>query len=833
MSRLSFPLRGAVSTAVSVWLLCGGASGLGAQTPVGAGQAPAGAPAPAAIPASAISDRAVAASALLRSASAEVLADEDLQAVRDEFASEQARVAALHEETAQQLKTAGPALALEETEKRWLRVEARLDEWLRTLTERADVVGSMMQKIRTEKKRWELTRAAGPAGDLPPELTKTVEQTLASISEVEHRLRSARDAVLSFQATIGEQKALADEALADLRRQIAERRSALLGLDSPPLWRALALAWREGDGLTAEVARAFHSSRTALGEYLAENGARFLGHFVLIALLAGGLIVLRRRARLCVEKDRSLQSMMNLLDRPLAAALILSLPFVSVIHPIAPAAWSGAFGLVFVVAGLRLVPQLVHPSRRTWAYPLASLLLVWTLVMVTPGGGPLDRLALLLLSLLGGLACLWIARAVARETSGGSGKWSHAVEIGARFAGGLFAVTAIANVVGAVGLASLVTGGTLYAIFAALLLSLAGLLLQGLVRIGLLARAAGRLGLVRSRAEAVRATLFRLIQALVVAVWVYTVLNAFLVIDPVVSFVRGVLEAELLVGTLAVSLADVLIFVLVVWLSFKLSQLIRFALKADVFPHMHLPRGAPEAVGTLTHYAVMVIGVMVAFSAAGFDMSRISIIFGALGVGVGFGLQNVVNNFVSGLILLFERPIKVGDAVQLDTTLGVVKEIGIRVSRLRTYDGAEVIVPNSALTSAEVVNWTYRDDQRRTEIPVGVAYGTDPARVIELLLEAARKHPEVSDRPEPQVLFREFGDSALEFSLRIWTATDSYLRITSELRVSLVQVLAEAGISIPFPQRDLHVRSIADGVSLGERVSIPPVPGTSPGRDDG
>jgi small-conductance mechanosensitive channel len=249
----------------------------------------------------------------------------------------------------------------------------------------------------------------------------------------------------------------------------------------------------------------------------------------------------------------------------------------------------------------------------------------------------------------------------------------------------------------------------------------------------------------------------------------------------------------------------------VVWVSYKLSQLIRFVLDADVFPHTHLPRGSSAAIMTLTHYAVMTIGVLVAFSAAGFDLSRITIIFGALGVGIGFGLQNVVNNFVCGLILLFERPVKVGDVIELDDLMGEVREIAMRASRIRAFDGARIVVPNSDLLSARVVNWTYRDNLRRVEIPVGVAYGTDPARVIELLADVASKHPEVSDVPEPKVLFLALGDSALDFVLRIWTPTPTYTRVSSEVLLAVTEALNEAEINIPFPQRDLHLRSIPEG----------------------
>ena len=224
---------------------------------------------------------------------------------------------------------------------------------------------------------------------------------------------------------------------------------------------------------------------------------------------------------------------------------------------------------------------------------------------------------------------------------------------------------------------------------------------------------------------------------------------------------------------------------------------------------MKLPRGVPATISTLVNYVIFAIGFFAAFAAAGIELGNLTILAGALGVGIGFGLQNIVNNFVSGLILIFERPIQVGDVIQLTELLGRVKHIGIRASVIRTFDGAEVIVPNANLISSEVINWTLSDKERRIEIVVGVTYGTDPNKVIELLRDVVLKHESVLNDPEPQILFTGFGDSSLDFSVRCWTPDmDSYLLVKSDVCVAINNVLAENDIEIPFPQRDLHLRSV-------------------------
>jgi small-conductance mechanosensitive channel len=298
--------------------------------------------------------------------------------------------------------------------------------------------------------------------------------------------------------------------------------------------------------------------------------------------------------------------------------------------------------------------------------------------------------------------------------------------------------------------------------------------------------------------------------------WAEMTLEGFGALDATIEGVKKAVISKISIGDFSVSPGDILIFIIVVWLTFKISQLLRFVLEADVMPHLDLPRGVPGAITRVTHYAIVVVGVMIGASAAGLDFSRINLIVGALGVGIGFGLQNVVNNFVSGLILLFERPIRVGDKVQLATLFGTVKNIGMRASVVRTFQGAEVIVPNANLISAEVVNWTLSDDRRRMELAVGVAYGTDPQVVIDILVGVASDHPEVLSDPEPAALFLGFGGSSLDFQLRAWTRTD-YVQVSSDLLVAVNSALADAGIEIPFPQRDLHLRSVDSDAA--ERLS--------------
>jgi len=220
-------------------------------------------------------------------------------------------------------------------------------------------------------------------------------------------------------------------------------------------------------------------------------------------------------------------------------------------------------------------------------------------------------------------------------------------------------------------------------------------------------------------------------------------------------------------------------------------------LEEDVYHHFHLPRGVPYAISTMLHYVILLLGFFVALGALGIDLTKLTILVGAFTVGIGFGLQNIINNFVSGLILLFERPIKVGDVIELGGNVGEVSRIGIRASVIRTADGSEIIVPNGSIISSQVTNWTLSDRKRAVEISVNVAGGADPQRVVELLKSTVGAHPGVAKEPLPHVYVTNFSAGALTFQLRAWIDRyEDLARLRSDLSLEVKNALARENIAI-------------------------------------
>lgn len=263
------------------------------------------------------------------------------------------------------------------------------------------------------------------------------------------------------------------------------------------------------------------------------------------------------------------------------------------------------------------------------------------------------------------------------------------------------------------------------------------------------------------------------------------------------------------IGSLRIIPVRIVFAVITLIIILAISRWLRARLESNWLMRTNMDRGAREALATISGYTGVAIAILVSLSITGVEFGNFAIIAGALSVGIGFGLQNIVNNFVSGLILLFERPIKTGDWIVAGNTEGFVKKISIRSTQIQTFDQADVIVPNSDLISGQVTNWMLRDVKGRIRVPVGVAYGSDTQLVHKLLSEVACSIPLVvvdGSVPEPKVLFMEFGDSALLFELRVFIhSIDQKFQAISDLNFAIESIFREHNIQIPFPQRDVHI----------------------------
>ena len=286
--------------------------------------------------------------------------------------------------------------------------------------------------------------------------------------------------------------------------------------------------------------------------------------------------------------------------------------------------------------------------------------------------------------------------------------------------------------------------------------------------------------------------------------------------NKIINLLGGSFKASLFtIGDRSYSLIDLLILGGLFWGLFIATQTLTILLRTRVLNQTRMSRGSQEVIFIIVKYGLISFGTVILLQVWGLNLSSIAILGSALGVGIGFGFQDIAKNFASGVVLLFERSVQVGDFIEVNGHKGTVERIQARSIVLKTLDRVSIVVPNSRLLADEVINWSHDNPTSRFAVPVGVAYGSDSEVVKELLLEVAKEHPQVLDFPRPQVLFTGLGDSSLDFELLVWIAEPSCERpIKSELYFRIERVLRDRNIEIPFPQRDLHLRgNLPSGIS--------------------
>ncbi len=699
---------------------------------------------------------------------------------------------------------------LSDVENRWLDDQETLERWRSDTTGRALAIEDSLARVDQLIAVWDKARGQARELGAPAAVTERIGRTLQAARTSRERITAQRTEVLALQAKIAGGLAVVADVLEQTKRAQKAIRGGLLGTDSLPIWTALRLRGDLGE-LGGRAAQGIAHDFAAARDFALQRRQHLALHALLLGISLGVMLTLRRRAARWAEEDESAELSARVFARPYAAATLIAALCSPLLYAKAPSYFKALTMLVGLAATLRLIPPLLEAGAGLSFFALAGFFVADRIRDALAGAPLLARLVFEaeLTAAIGVL--IWLMRPRRMALLPRATRLMPVFVSALRLALALLSLALVSSALGYVALSRLLGEGVLTSAYVGLILYAGYRVLAGMISVSLGAPALQHLNLIRDHRSSTTRRLIGLTRFAALLIWVYFALGFFAIRDTLLGALASALSASFAVGQLEVSLGGIVAFALTLMVSIYLARFTRYVLDEDVLPRLSLPRGVPYAVSATVFYMVLLVGVFAALAAGGFDLSRFALLAGALGVGIGFGLQNIVNNFVSGLILLFERPIKTGDTIEIGQLIGEVRRIGIRSSTVRTWEGAEVIVPNANLVSDQVVNWTLSDRHRRIDVGVGVKYGTDPERVIELLLAVAKTDDRVLDQPEPNALFLGFGNSSLDFRLRAWTSQFSrWVAIRSELTVEMNRKLAEAGIEIPFPQRDLHLKSVAE-----------------------
>jgi small-conductance mechanosensitive channel len=700
---------------------------------------------------------------------------------------------------------------LDELRLSWNSLREELNAVQRTLSERSAAVEARVEKIRNFGTKWSATRAAGSEADAPKQVLDQIAEVEAAVAAAAERARSRQGSIVTLQSAVARLQQTVD---GDLQRLAAERQelmSQVFRAENPPIWSPDAYGMLGGKEIRRRVADAQQRDLETIRRFGRERARGIIFHLLFLVALIVAMLVVRRRVRRHADEE-AFDTARTIFERPISMALLLTI-LISVWTLPQPRPLSQLVGMALLFPTVLILRDLLGRP----VFPLLNALVVFWLVDRVRGlAAPLPHASRLLFMLeMIGLVVLmvwWMRPARLRDLTQDMARSAFfrvlGVSVRVVLVGASLALLAEAS--GYSDLGNLIGNGVLFAVYAGVILYGAVRVVDGLVAFALHVRPLRLMGMVQRQRWLIRRRMFKVVRIGAVVWWAAEVLERFEIADDVWNGVLATLAAGIHIGEASISIGDLVAFGATIWATFQISKFLRFVLEEDVYPRVQLRKGMPYAVSTLAHYTVLTLGFFVAILALGVDLNRFALLAGAFGVGIGFGLQSIVNNFVSGLILLTERPVEVGDTISLGDVFGEVRRIGIRSSTVSTWQGAEVIVPNGDLVSAQVVNWTLSDRRRRMEIPVGVAYGSNPQQVMTLLLETTKANPEVLEDPEPYVLFMGFGASSLDFEVRAWTGRfELFQRVRSALCVEFESALRAANIQIPFPQRDLHIRSVS------------------------
>ncbi len=693
----------------------------------------------------------------------------------------------------------------------------QLNNYRDVLISKSEEINKLKGKIKEARDVWKVTLKTGTEVELPEELTSRIQNNLKEIDSARMVLDERNNYLLVTQDKLTESILFLDEVLNKLAGMEVSLVNRVYKIDSPPIWQVF-YADKDTISFRGKVRQSIEHNRKELYFFVDNYRFNVYIHVVLFVVSLTFFFYLKNVVQVWPEekKDEETKISLFIITKPISSSLLISLLLVNILYPMMPQSVVDYFNVLLIIPVIFLIPGIIPGIPRKYFYGIAAYFVFSQLADYFHEVAVLDRMFILLADVITLTILILILKSkkTVKERDPEI-RWPLVSAIIKVSILSLF-IGIIANIVGNITLSRIMSDGAQAMVYGGLIIHSAAQVLKGFFALLMRQEHIAKLNMVVNYSEEITKRINKIIKFIAVILWLKITFQNYLLYDPFMKWLGEVLSDEWEIGSVSLSLGNILAFIVTIWLSVILAQFIRFLLEDEILTHFEMPRGVPGAIGMIARLIIIIFGFVLAFGAAKIDMSNVSIIIGALGVGIGFGLQNIFNNLVSGLILAFERPIQTGDVVEISNLnlMGTVKDIGIRASTVRTFDGAEVVVPNGNLISNEVVNWTLSDQRRRQEILIGVAYGTDLNKVLEILEKVVSENENVLKNPKPFIIFTGFGDSSLDFRVLFWTSFFNGMGTKSAVGIAIDEAFKKEGIPIPFPQRDLHLVSVPEDIGL-------------------
>jgi len=691
----------------------------------------------------------------------------------------------------------------------WASNLEKLNAWEKILSGCSKALGEDNRQVEEMSALWQITSESASVSEVPEVIRKRVKSTLDDITSIKTANLEAIKKLLTLLDQVSEQQLEITKLIGLISEAEAQSRKYLFARDSLPLW----------EGIMAEDAKLNFVSQIGDScvnfilinwEYIQANTGSCSVHVIIFIVLFGIIIYFfkrNRHNRLFDEKDDTLKVSAFFISCPFSTALLITIFFTGWIYTNAPSAFRELLILLVLIPVLRLVPGIFIPELRKLIYFLTGICLLNILESIVADYVLLQRMLLTIITTISVPLLAWWFR-----------PGSPIYQIKARLTyvlilsiGTLALIVSltslVTNLIGIFPIGHVLVSELIKILYISIAMYAIAMVLEGFVVILIRWRSTQALHVLMIYIQQMERKIILAIKLIIIFFWIRMVLRSFGLHQSTWDWISEVADNKWKLGTVEISLTAISSFIIILVIAFFLARVVQVILTTEIFSRLKLPRGIPGAISTLARYFIIGLGFFMAISAIGVDLGKFGLLAGAMGVGLGFGLRNIIENFVSGLIIIFERPIEVGDTIESGTVFGNVEKIGIRSSTVQTFDGSEVIVPNGSLISNNVTNWTLSDRRRRIQLPVKVAFGNDPHKVLELLLKVAGEHPGALNSPEPQAFFNGFGDNYLDFTLYYWVS-DNILQTKSEMALGVHDAIKNAGIDTPRPKGDFNLKII-------------------------
>ncbi len=695
---------------------------------------------------------------------------------------------------------------------KWQGYSGQLNIWQQNLNDLEDKNMDVLVPFNDNEYLWAITLESAKNENAPPSIINNIERTIKEISNIKNSIVDENNRSLTLETEIIHQKTVVNSTIEELNFLKNSDVYHFLYQRHKPLWKA-SYTLNAASNEEKEAIESMPNNFNGIIFYISENVDNIYSYLILVSMLIIMILYFKRsfiKVKFTDEVASFQHSKQIIIDHTISAIFFISFVLFLIFFDSIPFLLRNIITMLALISAIPILQSEIYNRFEKSLYFIIGFYVLNSAKTFIWFSSTYYRIYILLEAVLIILVIYYftrpflITRKMKMKEFG-----SLLINLIPLVYLSLF-VSIISNLLGYTNLSDLtlkiiVIGTVLTLIFYALLLLASGLVI-GALHLAF----SNRVDFNIDRKILIEKRSIQFIQ-LGIGIWWLSFFLA--MVDLKSSFVEWINEFLMVnynVGSLNFTLNEVFSFLVILTASFIISGAISMIVDGGALNFLKLPKGIPAAISMVFRYIIIAFGFVLSLSVLGVDLSQFNLMAGALGLGIGFGLQTIISNFVSGLILVFERPILPGDTIEVENLLGNVTDIGVRSSKIRTFDGSEVIVPNNNLISKDLINWTLSDSIRRIEIKIGAAYGSDPNIVLKILIEEALKNEFTITDPPPVALFDQFGDSSLNFRLLVWVHYEKGLISKSNISVGIYNSFKENNIEIPFPQRDIHIKDKED-----------------------